>query len=87
MKNGIGHGFFITGTDTGIGKTYVSRLLMEGFAGRQTATYMKPVQTGCIRDAAGNLSAPDFDYVMKGGAFMSAEMRPVHFVGASAKEK
>jgi dethiobiotin synthase len=74
MKNGIGHGFFVTGTDTGIGKTFVSRLLVEGFASRLPATYMKPVQTGCTRDAAGTLSAPDFEYVMKNGAFMSAEI-------------
>ena len=74
MKNGRGHGFFITGTDTGIGKTYAARLLLEGFANRRTATYMKPVQTGCTRDAGGNLVAPDFDYVMKNGAHMSAGM-------------
>jgi dethiobiotin synthase len=74
MKNGIGHGFFITGTDTGIGKTFVSRLLVEGFSSRLPATYMKPVQTGCTRDAAGNLSAPDFDYVMKNGAPVSADL-------------
>jgi dethiobiotin synthase len=74
MKNGIGHGFFITGTDTGIGKTYVARLLLEGFAGRRTTTYMKPVQTGCTRSAEGNLAAPDFDQVMKNGAYMSAEI-------------
>ena len=77
MKNWIGHGLFVTGTDTGIGKTYVARLLLEGFAGLQVSTYvstyMKPVQTGCIRDAAGNLTAPDFDYVMKNGAVMTAE--------------
>ena len=72
MKNGTGYGFFVTGTDTGIGKTYVSRLLVEGFASRLPAAYMKPVQTGCARDAAGNLSAPDFDYVMKDGARMNA---------------
>jgi len=75
MKNGMGHGFFITGTDTGIGKTYVARLLLEGLAAaQQTVTYMKPVQTGCTRGAGGNLEAPDFDYVMKNGAHMSAEM-------------
>lgn len=74
MKNGVGHGFFITGTDTGIGKTYVARLLLEGFTGRRTTTYMKPVQTGCTREPGGNLAAPDFDCVMKNGAYMSAEM-------------
>ena len=72
MKNGIGHGIFITGTDTGIGKTYVARLLLEGFMDCRAATYMKPVQTGCVRDPQGNLAAPDFDYVMKNGAHMSA---------------
>jgi dethiobiotin synthase len=70
MKNG----FFITGTDTSIGKTYVARLLLEGFAYRHTTTYMKPVQTGCTRNAGGTLVAPDFDYVMKNRAYMSAEM-------------
>ncbi|MBN2187974.1 MAG: dethiobiotin synthase [Chitinispirillaceae bacterium] len=74
MKKSIGHGIFITGTDTGIGKTYIARLLLEGFSEKRTATYMKPVQTGCTRDAQGNLTAPDFDYVMKDGAYMSAEM-------------
>jgi dethiobiotin synthase len=74
MKNGMGHGCFITGTDTGIGKTYVARLLLEGFSDRRSATYMKPVQTGCVRDARENLTAPDFDYVMRAGAHMSAEM-------------
>jgi dethiobiotin synthase len=35
---------------------------------------MKPVQTGCERDAAGGLNAPDFSYVMEGKAVMSAEL-------------
>jgi dethiobiotin synthase len=74
MKNGIGHGFFITGTDTDIGKTFVSRLLADAFAEWQTVTYMKPIQTGCPRDPSGTLVAPDFDYVMKGRAIMSAEL-------------
>ncbi len=72
MKNGTGHGLFVTGTDTGIGKTYVARLLIEGFTDRRTVTYMKPVQTGCTRDSHGNLAAPDFDFVMRNGAHMSA---------------
>jgi dethiobiotin synthetase len=43
-----GKGFFITGTDTGIGKTVVSALLLRQIAARGTACgYMKPVQTGC----------------------------------------
>ena len=57
-------GIFITGTDTGVGKTHVCRqlafLLSSGGA---RVTYMKPVQTGCPRTAAGSLAAPDFEYV------------------------
>jgi dethiobiotin synthetase len=70
MKNGIGQGFFITGTDTGIGKTFISRLLCDSFAEWQPITYMKPVQTGCTRRPGGELSAPDFDFVMEGRAVM-----------------
>lgn len=74
MKNSFGHGLFVTGTDTGIGKTYVCRLLLEGFAGLLSVTYMKPVQTGCIRDTAGTLHAPDFEYCMGKDAIINAEM-------------
>ena len=34
--------FFVTGTDTGVGKTFISALLMVGLAAR----YWKPIQTG-----------------------------------------
>lgn len=37
--------FFVTGTDTGVGKTFVSALLMAGLA---NARYWKPVQSGTI---------------------------------------
>lgn len=55
-------GFFVTGTDTDIGKTFVSRLLVQGLMKIAPTTYMKPVQTGCIRGET-VLAAPDFDYV------------------------
>jgi dethiobiotin synthetase len=38
---------FITGTDTDVGKTVVSLLVMHLLAGRD-AVYLKPVQTGCL---------------------------------------
>ena len=43
-------GIFITGTDTGVGKTFVAAGLLKAFrqAGRD-AVPMKPVQTGCAR--------------------------------------
>ena len=37
---------FITGTDTDVGKTVVSLLVMHALAGSD-AVYLKPVQTGC----------------------------------------
>jgi dethiobiotin synthase len=74
MKNGIARGFFITGTDTGIGKTYVSRLCAEGFAHSHTVNYMKPVQTGCTRNASGELSAPDLDYLRASGVIADREI-------------
>ncbi len=41
-------GYFITGTDTGVGKTLVSCALLHAFAARgKTVAGMKPVATGC----------------------------------------
>jgi dethiobiotin synthetase len=39
--------FFISGTSTGIGKTYISSLLIKAFGFSGLVSYMKPVQTGC----------------------------------------
>lgn len=41
-----GNVIFITGTDTDVGKTVLSLLVMRALAGRD-AVYLKPVQTGC----------------------------------------
>ena len=41
--------YFITGTDTGIGKTIVSCALLSAFSGRgKSAIGMKPVVTGSV---------------------------------------
>lgn len=47
-------GFFVTGTDTGVGKTVVATALTRAFAagGRKVAV-MKPVASGAERSAAG----------------------------------
>ncbi len=63
--------FFVTGTDTDIGKTWVSRHLADCFSNRRSTTYMKPVQTGCTRSDTGEIRAPDYDYVMSGNAGMN----------------
>ena len=42
-------GLLVTGTDTGVGKTFVSALLCRAHPG---LTYVKPVQTGLVTDEA-----------------------------------
>ena len=47
-------GFFITGTDTGVGKTWISCGLITALRQRgHTVIGMKPVASGCQRTAAG----------------------------------
>jgi len=48
------YGFFVTGTDTGIGKTHVSRILLNALAAQGlTTAAMKPVASGCELTAQG----------------------------------
>ena len=53
-------GLFITGTDTGVGKTYVAALIARSLAasGRRVGVY-KPAASGCLRDARGRLVSED----------------------------
>jgi dethiobiotin synthetase len=60
MANGV----FVTGTDTGVGKTYVSCLLLKWLKSKDVdAGVMKPVETGCDRglvpDSAGSERSGD----------------------------
>jgi dethiobiotin synthase len=66
-------GFFITATDTGIGKTFVCRLLIASFMKIMPVTYFKPVQTGCLPDAENELKAPDFEYILEKGLTRTRE--------------
>ncbi|MGI8542896.1 MAG: dethiobiotin synthase [Aridibacter sp.] len=43
-------GIFVTGTDTGIGKTIVSAALMNSFREKENVCYWKPIQTGTEED-------------------------------------
>jgi dethiobiotin synthetase len=63
-------GFFVTGTDTGVGKTLISCALLQAFVARgERAVGMKPVAAGCTPDgrnedvdalrAAGNVAASE----------------------------
>ena len=48
------HGFFVTGTDTGVGKTLVACSLLRAFAARGVkAVGMKPVASGAVPGAGG----------------------------------
>ncbi|MGX5729089.1 dethiobiotin synthase [Pseudoxanthomonas beigongshangi] len=48
------HSFFVTGTDTGAGKTFASTTLLHALRGRgHRAIGMKPVASGCERTADG----------------------------------
>lgn len=85
MTGSYGKGIFVTGTDTDIGKTYVSRLLADTISSRRAVTYFKPVQTGCASGKNGELSAPDFDFVMEGRAVTVSDYKthvPYRFVPA-----
>lgn len=59
------NGVFITGTDTGVGKTRVAaRLLRSLREGGLDAVPVKPVQTGCVR-RRGRLVAPDLEFTLR----------------------
>jgi dethiobiotin synthetase len=48
------HGYFVTGTDTGVGKTRAAVALCRAFAaGGASVAAMKPVASGCIGTPAG----------------------------------
>jgi dethiobiotin synthase len=49
-KRKLENGFFVTGTDTGIGKTLVSAVLITALRKQGTVKYWKPVQTGIEAD-------------------------------------
>ncbi|BAV32724.1 dithiobiotin synthetase [Sulfuricaulis limicola] len=62
-------GWFVSGTDTGVGKTLVSRLLLEALkhAGHPAAG-MKPVASGCHVTAAGLRSDDALELMQASGA-------------------
>ena len=59
-------GIFITGTDTGVGKTIVSAGLAMALKGRgMRVGVMKPVATGCIGENGGRLVSSDAVYLFE----------------------
>ena len=80
-------GVFITGTDTGVGKTVVSAALLSVLRSRGVdAVPMKPVQTGATR-RNGRWCSPDLDFCLamaglKPGPLEYARMAPYCFAKA-----
>jgi dethiobiotin synthetase len=60
MERKRARGLFITGTDTGVGKTYVAALVAKALvaAGHRVGVY-KPAASGCSKNADGALVADD----------------------------
>lgn len=75
-------GFFVTGTDTGVGKTLVSAALVHAYgqAGRRVAG-MKPVASGAVDTAAGQVWE-DVEQIMAEATVPVAHalVNPYHFV-------
>jgi dethiobiotin synthetase len=62
-------GWFITGTDTGVGKTRVARFLLEALAqAGHSAAGMKPVASGCLVTATGLRSDDALELMQASGA-------------------
>ena len=79
-------GWFITGTDTGVGKTRIARLLLEALArAGQRAAGMKPVASGCRATSEG-LRSEDAESLRaaSGVAADYADVNPYAFAPAVA---
>lgn len=79
-------GWFITGTDTGVGKTRTACLLLEALAREgKRAIGMKPVASGCRETAAG-LRSEDAERLQaaSGVAVDYAEVNPYAFAPGTA---
>ena len=70
-------GLFVTGTDTGVGKTVVSAALMRRFRRDAPLRYWKPIQTGIEQDddtaEVGRLVAAGGHTVTLGRTILRAE--------------
>jgi dethiobiotin synthetase len=73
-------GYFITGTDTGVGKTYVTCTLARRARLRgQKVFAFKPIESGCERRADGTYVGADQDLVVEAaGAWQSGPLRGLY---------
>jgi len=82
----MAHGWFITGTDTGVGKTLVSCALLSALAARGgRVAGMKPVASGCQPTAAGLRSEDALALCAAGNVPADyADINPYAFEAATA---
>ena len=57
--------YFVTGTDTDVGKTIVTALLVKHLQTQGSSTVFKPAQTGGTEQPDGSWSAPDVETVLR----------------------
>jgi len=79
-------GWFITGTDTGVGKTLVTSAMLHVLAGKgERVVGMKPVASGC-REVDGMLRSDDADSLIMAGSVAAGYdlVCPYRFVPAIA---
>jgi len=66
-------GYFVTGTDTGVGKTHVAALLARSAVARGRKVFaFKPIETGC---ASGELGSDQQQLCAAAGAWQSGALR------------
>lgn len=66
-------GVFVTGTDTGVGKTRVAAAWLRAWRGAGVdAVPMKPIQTGCMGRGRA-LQAPDLDVCLNAGGLRATQ--------------
>ena len=74
---GRAKGFFITGTDTGVGKTIAAAAIIRLLMGNGTKAFgMKPIETGCKASIYGDL-LPEDGMILKEVAGMKEDIREI----------
>ena len=74
------HGLFVTGTDTGVGKTVVAAALLHRYRAEGSVRYWKPIQTGIEQDddtaEAGRLGGCQPDELLEAGVRLARPLSP-----------
>ncbi|HEY5682563.1 MAG TPA: dethiobiotin synthase [Sulfuricaulis sp.] len=84
----MNRGWFITGTDTGVGKTQVSCILLRALVGAgKSAVGMKPVASGCHATESGWRSDDALELIQAGSVSIDyADVNPYALASACAPQ-